>query len=114
MNQMHRAYDIPDDDLRYVLATFVVVPRWIDDYGWRKLSPARGAGEHQLLRAGTTMNISGIGDLRRVRDAHGRLRAPPLRLRQGRVRGVGGDPRPDGVLLLPARSARRCARRPCA
>ena len=33
---MHRSYDISDDDLRYVLATFVVTPiRWLDAYGWR-------------------------------------------------------------------------------
>jgi len=39
INQMHRAYDIADDDLRYVLSTFVVVPkRWLDDYGWRPLT----------------------------------------------------------------------------
>ncbi|MEV6974509.1 oxygenase MpaB family protein [Kitasatospora sp. NPDC093806] len=40
MNQMHRRYDISNDDYRYVLATFVVTPkRWLDDYGWRRLSP---------------------------------------------------------------------------
>ncbi|MEU2064868.1 oxygenase MpaB family protein [Streptomyces sp. NPDC013455] len=39
INQMHRSYDIGDDDMRYVLSTFVVVPRrWIDAYGWRRLS----------------------------------------------------------------------------
>ncbi|MET8725060.1 oxygenase MpaB family protein [Streptomyces misionensis] len=39
INQMHRSYDISDDDMRYVLSTFVVVPRrWIDTYGWRRLS----------------------------------------------------------------------------
>ncbi len=39
INQMHRMYDISNDDMRYVLSTFVVVPkRWIDDYGWRKLT----------------------------------------------------------------------------
>ncbi|MFQ6142554.1 oxygenase MpaB family protein [Streptomyces seoulensis] len=39
VNQMHRSYDISDDDMRYVLCTFVVVPkRWIDAYGWRRLS----------------------------------------------------------------------------
>ncbi|ARF58724.1 oxygenase MpaB family protein [Streptomyces gilvosporeus] len=39
MNQMHRSYDIGNDDMRYVLSTFVVVPqRWIDQYGWRRLS----------------------------------------------------------------------------
>ena len=26
MNQMHRSYDIGNDDLRYVLSTFVVMP----------------------------------------------------------------------------------------
>ncbi|MFJ9848439.1 oxygenase MpaB family protein [Streptomyces sp. NPDC101150] len=39
MNQMHRSYDISNDDMRYVLCTFVVVPkRWIDQYGWRRMS----------------------------------------------------------------------------
>ncbi|WP_181387482.1 oxygenase MpaB family protein [Streptomyces sp. Act143] len=39
INQMHRSYDITDDDMRYVLCTFVVMPRrWIDTYAWRRLS----------------------------------------------------------------------------
>ncbi|MER5304294.1 oxygenase MpaB family protein [Streptomyces lasiicapitis] len=39
INQMHRSYDISNDDMRYVLCTFVVTPkRWIDTYGWRRLS----------------------------------------------------------------------------
>ncbi len=39
INQMHKMYDITNDDMRYVLATFVVVPkRWIDDYGWRRMT----------------------------------------------------------------------------
>ncbi|MDR6975099.1 hypothetical protein J2X68_001783 [Streptomyces sp. 3330] len=39
INRMHRAYDISNDDMRYVLCTFVVMPkRWIDAYGWRGLS----------------------------------------------------------------------------
>ena len=39
INQMHGSYDISDDDMRYVLCTFVVMPkRWIDAYGWRRLS----------------------------------------------------------------------------
>ncbi|MEC4020366.1 oxygenase MpaB family protein [Streptomyces sp. H27-D2] len=39
INQMHRGYDISDDDMRYVLCTFVVTPkRWLDAYGWRRLS----------------------------------------------------------------------------
>ena len=36
INAMHAAYDIGNDDLRYVLSTFVVMPiRWNDAYGWR-------------------------------------------------------------------------------
>lgn len=39
INQMHRSYDISDDDMRYVLCTFVVMPkRWLDAYGWRPLT----------------------------------------------------------------------------
>src|SRR4051794_36805474 len=41
MNQMHGSYDISNDDMRYVLATFVVIPvRWNRDYGWRKVTTA--------------------------------------------------------------------------
>lgn len=40
MNHMHGAYGISNDDMRYVLATFVVTPvRWITAYGWRRLTP---------------------------------------------------------------------------
>jgi hypothetical protein len=40
INQMHRSYDIPNDQMRYVLSTFVVVPkRWMDDYGKRPFTP---------------------------------------------------------------------------
>ena len=39
INQMHRRYDISDDDMRYVLSTFVVTPiRWLDAFGWRPMS----------------------------------------------------------------------------
>ncbi|MGW8376677.1 oxygenase MpaB family protein [Streptomyces sp. ODS28] len=39
INAMHRSYDISNDDMRYVLCTFVVVPkRWLDDFGWRALT----------------------------------------------------------------------------
>ncbi len=39
VNRMHRSYDIGNDDMRYVLCTFVVMPkRWLDAYGWRRLS----------------------------------------------------------------------------
>ena len=39
INQMHHMYDISNDDFRYVLSTFVVVPRrWLADFGWRDLT----------------------------------------------------------------------------
>ncbi|MEV7507176.1 oxygenase MpaB family protein [Streptomyces sp. NPDC090085] len=39
VNQMHRSYDISDEDMRYVLCTFVVIPsRWLDAYGWRPMT----------------------------------------------------------------------------
>ncbi len=39
MNWIHRRYEIRNDELLYVLATFVVVPvRWIGVYGWRDLT----------------------------------------------------------------------------
>lgn len=52
INQMHAMYDISNDDLRYVLATFVVVPkRWLDDYGWRPLTDGEVAASVHYYRA---------------------------------------------------------------
>ncbi|RCV55884.1 oxygenase MpaB family protein [Marinitenerispora sediminis] len=45
MNQMHRSYDISNEDYLYVLSTFVVMPvRWLNDwgFGWRRLT------EHEI------------------------------------------------------------------
>lgn len=62
INRMHHAYDIPDDDMRYVLCTFVVMPkRWIDAYGWRRLSQheiVAGVVHYQTL--GRHMGIKDI------------------------------------------------------
>lgn len=39
INQMHAMYDIPNDDMLYVLSTFVVCPvHWINSYEWRPLT----------------------------------------------------------------------------
>ncbi|MCZ2524158.1 DUF2236 domain-containing protein [Streptomyces sp. SCUT-3] len=64
MNRMHRHYDIPDDDFRYVLATFVVVPkRWLDDYGWRPYSEHEVRAATNYYRAlGRRMNIPDVPD----------------------------------------------------
>ena len=62
MNQMHAMYDISNDDLRYVLATFVVVPiRWLDDVGWRPMTEAeKVASTHYYRELGRHMGITGI------------------------------------------------------
>ncbi|OUC81104.1 oxygenase MpaB family protein [Gordonia lacunae] len=62
INQMHRMYDITNDDMRYVLSTFVVVPkRWIDDYGWRKLTDDEVTASVNYYRAlGRHMGIKEI------------------------------------------------------
>lgn len=62
INAMHRAYDIPDHEFRYVLSTFVVVPkRWLDDYGKRPLSPTElEASVHYYRTLGRHMGIKEI------------------------------------------------------
>lgn len=62
INQMHGSYDIPNDDMRYVLATFVVVPkRWFDDFGWRPLSDGElTAVVRYYQMVGKYMNIKDI------------------------------------------------------
>ncbi|MEU5683490.1 DUF2236 domain-containing protein [Streptomyces venezuelae] len=64
INQMHRSYDISNDDMRYVLCTFVVVPkRWIDAYGWRRLSRHEMAAAAMYYRTlGQHMGIKEIPD----------------------------------------------------
>lgn len=59
INQMHGAYDIPAEDMRYVLATFVVEPiRWLDQYGWRPLTATeREALLQQWRELGARMGV---------------------------------------------------------
>ena len=62
MNQMHGAYDISNDDMLYVLCTFVVVPiRWLERYGWRRLTEAeRTASANYYRELGKHMGIKDI------------------------------------------------------
>jgi hypothetical protein len=62
MNRMHGAYDISNDDLRYVLSTFVVMPiRWLDAYGWRPMTETeRIASANYYRDLGRHMGIRGI------------------------------------------------------
>ncbi|WP_327652037.1 oxygenase MpaB family protein [Micromonospora aurantiaca] len=37
VNQIHRPYDIPNEDYLYVLGCLVIIPtRWLQRYGWRR------------------------------------------------------------------------------
>jgi uncharacterized protein (DUF2236 family) len=59
MNQMHGSYAISNDDMRYVLSTFVVIPmRWMDRFGWRPMSETeRVASANYYRELGRHMNI---------------------------------------------------------
>ena len=98
INQMHAMYDISNEDFRYVLSTFVVVPkRWMDDYGFRRLTPNEiAATTNYYIELGRHMNIKDLpAGLRRVRAAARRLRARALRLRPRRSPRGGLDAGPD-------------------
>jgi uncharacterized protein (DUF2236 family) len=62
LNHMHGAYDIPNDQMLYVLTTFVVPPcRWIDRYGYRPMSAAEvDATVHYWKRMGELMGLHDI------------------------------------------------------
>lgn len=62
LNRMHRRYAIADEDYRYVLSTFVVVPtRFIDDVGWRTCTPVeREAVAAFYARLGQLMAIPDV------------------------------------------------------
>ena len=76
INQMHGSYDISDDDMRYVLSTFVVVPkRWMDDFGWRPFSPGEvAASVRYYVELGRLMGIKDIpgtyGELETLLDGY--------------------------------------------
>lgn len=61
-NQIHRHYDIADEDYRYVLGCLVVVPiRWLERYGWRQpCCHERAAVYHYYRELGSRMGITDI------------------------------------------------------
>ena len=60
LNRAHRPWPITDEDYRYVLAAFIVVPiRWIDRRGWRALLPAEREASVRFYRElGKRMRIA--------------------------------------------------------
>lgn len=62
LNQMHGSYDIPNDQMLYVLTTFVVPSRrWIDRYGYRPMNTAEVASSvHYWKRMAELMGIRDV------------------------------------------------------
>lgn len=62
VNRMHGQYSIDNDDMLYVLTTFIYEPiEWIDAYGWRRLHPKeRLATFHFYRQVGIRMGIKHI------------------------------------------------------
>jgi hypothetical protein len=62
INRMHGRYVIANEDMLFVLASFVYEPiDWIDAYGWRALHPhERMAAFHHYREVGRRMGITGI------------------------------------------------------
>jgi ER-bound oxygenase mpaB/B'/Rubber oxygenase, catalytic domain len=74
INRAHGQYRIANEDMLYVLSTFVYEPiAWIDRYGWRRLSEVeRLAGYHFYREVGARM---GISDIPQTYDAFARFKA---------------------------------------
>lgn len=62
INRAHRRFDITNDDMLYVLSTFIYEPaRWIDRWAWRKVSRTeRLAAFHFYVNVGRRMNIKSL------------------------------------------------------
>ncbi|ANZ35197.1 hypothetical protein BBK82_03055 [Lentzea guizhouensis] len=76
VNRQHGRYDISNDDMRYVLATFIYDPiDWVNQYGWRPLSRNEQLAAFHFYRAvGARMGIRDIpadfGEYRAFKDAY--------------------------------------------
>ena len=64
INRAHGRYAIGNDDMRYVLSTFIYVPiDWIERYGWRRLTEHERVAAYEFYRAvGRRMGIRDIPD----------------------------------------------------
>ena len=132
MNQMHRRYGIGNEDMLYVLSTFVVTPlRWLDDFGWRRLHPhERRAAVAHYRALGRRMGIRDMpedeaGFAALMDGVRGRTVRPHRRRAGGRRRdaraarhvspvlGAAGRARPalDHLPHGPAPAARAAATR---
>ena len=104
INRAHQRFAIANDDLRYVLSTFIFDPiDWIDRYGWRRLSAGASAGFHSTA-VGLRMGIRTSGDVRRVPCPQGGVRGGyvPIRRHQPGDRYVHNGP---DVRVVPGTAA---------
>ncbi|MFI6225978.1 oxygenase MpaB family protein [Micromonospora echinospora] len=64
VNRAHRRYAISNDDMRYVLSTFVYEPvDWLDRFGWRRLHEhERLAAFHYYRAVGARMDVRDVPD----------------------------------------------------
>ncbi|QQQ77757.1 DUF2236 domain-containing protein [Saccharothrix sp. 6-C] len=62
VNRLHGRYDISNDDMRYVLSTFIFDPiEWITRFGWRPLTDHERLGAFHFYRAvGHRMGIKDL------------------------------------------------------
>jgi hypothetical protein len=62
MNQIHRRFEISNDDFLYVLSTFIYEPiRWNARFGWRKLTDIeKQASFNFWIQVGKHMNIEDL------------------------------------------------------
>ena len=62
MNQQHGRFQIADEDMRYVLSTFVLEPiRWLDRFGWRPMDAEEKRAQFEFWRqVAQRMNIQDI------------------------------------------------------
>lgn len=62
INQAHRPWDIDNEQMLYVLSTFVYEPvRWINRWAWRKVTPTeRLAGFLFFVEVGRRMNVKSL------------------------------------------------------
>ncbi|MDQ4008118.1 MAG: DUF2236 domain-containing protein, partial [Actinomycetota bacterium] len=82
INRAHGHYRIANDDMLYVLSTFVLDPvRWIDRHGWRRLLPQERQASYAFYReVGRRLGICDIPasyqDLERFSAEYGRHLRP--------------------------------------
>lgn len=71
MNWIHGHYRIPNDDLLFVLWTFIDFPiRWMEAFGWRTFTPhERSAWFNYWIGIGERMGITGLPATREEFDA---------------------------------------------